>query len=162
MENLKVETDNKDSKNDYLADVNIDNQFLTFTIEDEEYGVEIGNIKEIITMCTITKVPHTQEFLKGIINLRGEIIPVIDVRERFMKPTKEYDSLTCIIVIEYKNYSMGLIVDKVEEVMFIREDSLTLPPNEKHSYYNQFIKNIGRVNGDVKLILDLDNLLMQE
>ncbi len=163
MEDLKLETEKEDyEKNEYLADIKIENQFLTFTIEDEDYGVEISNIKEIITMCAITEVPHTQDYLKGIINLRGEIIPVIDVRERFRKPKKEYDSLTCIIVIEYKNYSMGLIVDKVEEVMFIKEESLTMPPSDQHSYYNQFIKNIGRINGEVKLILDLDNLLMQE
>ncbi len=141
----------------------IANQYFTFAIEYEDYGVEIANVKEIITMCSITKVPHTDNYLKGIINLRGEIIPVIDVRERFMKPSKEYDSLTCIIVIEYKDYSMGLIVDRVEEVMFISEESLTVPPNDKFGYYNQFIKNIGRAKDDnkVKLILDLDRLLIQ-
>lgn len=148
---------------DDYVDNSIDNQYLTFAIENEEYGVEIVNVKEIITMCAITRVPHTENYLKGIINLRGEIIPVIDVRERFLKPSKEYDGLTCIIVIEYKDYSMGLIVDKVEEVMFISEESLTLPPNDRYSYYNQFIKNIGRANDDnkLKLILDLDKLLVQ-
>ncbi len=141
----------------------IANQYFTFAIEHEDYGVEIANVKEIITMCAITKVPHTDNYMKGIINLRGEIIPVIDVRERFMKPKKEYDGLTCIIVIEYKDYTMGLIVDRVEEVMFISEESLTVPPNDKYGYYNQFIKNIGRAKDDnkVKLILDLDRLLIQ-
>lgn len=147
-----------------VSENGIDNQYLTFAIEFEDYGVEIANVKEIITMCAITKVPHTDNYLKGIINLRGEIIPVIDVRERFMKPSKEYDGLTCIIVIEYKDYSMGLIVDKVEEVMFISEESLTAPPSDKFGYYNQFIKNIGRARDDdkVKLVLDLDKLLIQE
>ncbi len=146
-----------------VTESSIENQYLTFIIEDEEYGVEVANVKEIITMCSITKVPHTESYLKGIINLRGEIIPVIDVRERFLKPSKSYDGLTCIIVIEYKDYSMGLIVDKVEEVMFISGDSLTAPPNDKYSYYNQFIKNIGRAIDDnkIKLILDLDKLLIQ-
>lgn len=145
-------------------EVGIENQYLTFAIEHEDYGVEIANVKEIITMCAITKVPHTDNYLKGIINLRGEIIPVIDIRERFMKPSKEYDGLTCIIVIEYKDYTMGLIVDKVEEVMFISEESLTVPPSDKFGYYNQFIKNIGRSKDDnkVKLILDLDKLLIEE
>lgn len=156
MEN--VNTNISDNIN---TDIGIENQYLTFVIEDEEYGVEIANVKEIITMCTITKVPHTESYLKGIINLRGEIIPVIDVRERFLKTPKEYDGLTCIIVIEYKDYSMGLIVDKVEEVMYISEESLTAPPSERVNYYNQFIKNIGRVTGKVKLILDLDRLLTQ-
>ncbi len=147
-----------------IVDIGIDNQYLTFIIEDEEYGVEIANVKEIITMCSITKVPHTQNYLKGIINLRGEIIPVIDVRERFLKQGKEYDNLTCIIVIEHKDYSIGLIVDQVEEVMFISEESLTTPPNDKYSYYNQFIKNIGRAKDDnkIKLILNIDKLLVQD
>lgn len=152
---------NVNSIDDIITDIGIENQYLTFVIEDEEYGVEIANVKEIITMCAITKVPYTDNYLRGIINLRGEIIPVIDVRERFMKTIKEYDGLTCIIVIEYKDYSMGLIVDKVEEVMFISEDSLTSPPNDRYSYYNQFIKSIGRSTGKVKLILDLDKLLAQ-
>lgn len=142
-------------------DIGIEDQYLTFVIEDEEYGVEIANVKEIITMCAITKVPHTENFLKGIINLRGEIIPVIDVRERFLKTPKEYDGLNCIIVIEYDGYSMGLIVDKVEEVMFISEDELTPPPSNRFSYYNEFIKNIGRSSNKVKLILDLDKLLKE-
>ncbi len=135
-----------------VVDAGIENQYLTFVIEDEQYGVEIANVKEIITMCPIAKVPHTESYLKGIINLRGEIIPVIDVRERFLKPSKSYDGLTCIIVIEYKDYSMGLIVDKVEEVMFISEDSLTVPPNDRYSYYNQFIKNIGRAKEDKGMV----------
>ncbi len=143
-------------------DSSIENQYLTFVIEDEEYGVEIANVKEIITMCAITKVPHTEDYFKGIINLRGEIIPVIAVRERFMKPVKEYDSLTCIIVIEYNDYSVGLIVDKVEEVMFIEEDAMSAPPSDRYSYYNQFIRNIGRAKDDnkIKLILDLNKLLV--
>ncbi len=151
------------SRSGDVSDNGIENQYLTFVIEDEEYGVEIANVKEIITMCTITKVPHTDSYLKGIINLRGEIIPVIDVRGRFLKPVKDYDGLNCIIVIEYKDYSMGLIVDRVEEVMFISEESLIAPPSDRVSYYNQFIKNIGRARDDqkIKLILDLDKLLTQ-
>lgn len=142
----------------------IDNQYLTFVIENEAYGVEISNVKEIITMCAITKVPHTEEYLKGIINLRGEIIPVIDVRERFLKPSKEYDSLTCIIVVEYKDYILGLIVDRVLEVLFIEDEYLMVPPDDKYKYYNQFIKSIGKIGSDskVKMILDLGKLLVKE
>ncbi len=155
--------DNAMNANDQeVIESSIENQYLTFVIEDEEYGVEIANVKEIITMSAITTVPHTENYFKGIINLRGEIIPVIAVRERFMKPVKEYDNLTCIIVIEYKDYSVGLIVDKVEEVMFIEEDSMSAPPSDRYSYYNQFIRNIGRSQDDnkIKLILDLDKLLV--
>lgn len=142
----------------------IDNQYLTFSIEDEIYGVEIANVKEIITICTITKVPHTRKYVRGIINLRGEIIPVIDIRERFSKPSKEYDSFTCIIVVEYKDYILGLIVDRVDEVIFIDENNIMPPPDDKYQYYNQFIKNIGKIgkNSKVKMILDLDKLLVED
>ena len=91
-------------------------RYLTFEIDNEEYGVDISNVIEIITMSAITWVPETPDFLKGVINLRGSIVPVIDARLRFKKPEKEYDSLTCIIVVEYENYTVGVIVDTVNEV----------------------------------------------
>ena len=137
-------------------------KYLTFVIEDEEYGVEIANIKEIISICPITKVPQTVTYVKGIINLRGDIIPVIDVRNRFMKSSKEYDDLTCIVVIEYREYSLGLIVDNVKEVMYIDEQNILPPPSAKLNYYNQFIRNIGRVGDGIKLLLDLDRFLMDD
>ena len=134
-------------------------QYLTFGIDDEEFGIEIANIKEIISICRITKVPETPKYLKGIINLRGDIIPVIDVRARFLKPEKEYDDLTCIVVIDFEEYSLGLIVDEVKEVVFINEENVTPPPSAKQKYQNQFIKNIGNVDNKVKLILDLKKVI---
>ncbi len=134
-------------------------QFLTFAVANEVYGVEIDYIKEIIKVCNITKIPHSKKYLKGIINLRGDIIPVIDVRERFLKEPKKYDDLTCIIVIEYKGDTIGLIVDEVSEVMFIYEKNIAPPPNAKHNFNNRFIKNIGKTNSGVKLIIDLDNFV---
>lgn len=152
---------NKNATSNALSESTIKDQFLTFEIDDEDYGVEIEYIKEIIKICPITKVPHAENYIKGIINLRGEIIPVIDVRERFLKQSKEYDDLTCIIVIEYKDYNMGLLVDAVKEVMFIKEGQLQLPPSASYSYYNKFIKNIGKIGEDIKLIIDLDRLLLE-
>lgn len=137
----------------------LENQFLTFVIEYEDYGIEVKNIKEIITVCDITRVPHTPSYLKGVINLRGEIIPVIDVREKFHKEIKEYDKHTCIIVIEYEDYNLGLIVDRVKEVIFINNMKLIPPPKDKYDYYNEFIKMIGHYEEDIKLILDLNKLL---
>lgn len=134
-------------------------KYLTFEIDNEEYGVDISNVIEIITMSAITWVPETPDFLKGLINLRGSIIPVIDARLRFKKPEKEYDSLTCIIVIEYENYTVGVIVDTVNEVMHIPEESVSLPPNAKLKYQNKFIKSIGKVGSDVQLLLDVDKFL---
>ncbi len=140
----------------------IKDQFLTFAVDKEIYGVEIDNIKEIIKVCNITKIPHTESYLKGIINLRGDIIPVIDVRLRFGKQEKEYDELTCIIVIEYQGNTVGFIVDEVKEVMFIYEKDLIAPPDAKHDFKNVFIKNIGKTNSGVKLIIDLDNFVSTE
>lgn len=137
----------------------LENQFLTFVIEGEDYGIGVENIKEIITVCDITKVPHTDDYLKGVINLRGEIIPVIDVRGKFHKTIKEYDKHTCIIVIEYEDYTLGLIVDRVKEVIFINNKNLVLPPKDRCDYYNEFVKSIGHFEGNIKLILDLNKLL---
>ena len=134
-------------------------RYLTFEIDNEEYGVDISNVIEIITMSAITWVPETPDFLKGVINLRGSIVPVIDARLRFEKAQKEYDSLTCIIVVEYENYTVGVIVDTVNEVMFIPEDKISLPPNAKLKYQNKFIKSIGKVGKDVQLLLDVDKFL---
>jgi purine-binding chemotaxis protein CheW len=134
-------------------------KFLTFIIDDEEYGIEIAMIREIISICKITKVPESDSYVEGIINLRGDIVPVIDVRKRFSKMPREYDALTCIVVIEYNNHKIGLIVDSVNEVAYIHEENILPPPSSKINYYNQFIRNIGRVDEDVKLLLDLDRLL---
>ena len=134
-------------------------KFLTFIIDDEEYGVEIAKIREIISICKITKVPESPDYVEGIINLRGDIVPVINVRKRFSKIWKEYDELTCIVVIEYSGYKIGLIVDSVNEVVYIHEENILPPPSSKINYYNQFIRNIGRVEEKVKLLLDLDKLL---
>lgn len=134
-------------------------KYLTFEIDNEKYGIDISHVIEIITICAITWVPETPDFLKGVINLRGSIIPVIDARLRFKKPEKEYDSLTCIIVIEYENYTVGVIVDTVNEVMYIPEESVSLPPNAKLKYQNKFIKSIGKVDSDVQLLLDVDKFL---
>ncbi len=137
------------------------NRYLTFEIDNEEYAIGIINVNEIITMSAITIVPETPAYVKGIINLRGEIIPVIDVRRRFMKMEKEYDELTCIVVIEYSGYVLGLIVDNVKAVDYIPEEDVAPPPNAKLNHYNQYIRNIGRVGDKVKLFLDLDKFLLQ-
>jgi purine-binding chemotaxis protein CheW len=150
-----VQDGNEEEDNDHT----IKDQYLAFSVDGEEYATEIENIKEIISICSITKVPETPVYVKGIVNLRGDIIPVIDVRARFLKPAKEYDELTCIIVYEFNEYSLGLIVDEVREVLFIQEDDVTSPPNAKLNFRNQFIKSIGTVGDKVKLILDLEKVM---
>jgi purine-binding chemotaxis protein CheW len=135
---------------------------LTFAIEDEDYGVEIAFVKEIIKMQSITKVPDMPNFIEGITNLRGDLIGVLDVRKRFGKPFKEHDEETCIIVIVYGDYTLGMIVDAVQETAIIPEERIAPPPSAKLSYSNQFVRNIGKVGEDVKLLLDVERFLAQD
>jgi len=143
-------------------DDTIKNQYLTFRIEDEDYGVELSYVKEIIKIKPITRVPEMPSFIEGLVNLRGELIGVLDVRKRFGKPSKEYDVETCIIVIVYEAYTLGLIVDAVQETMTIPESMISPPPSAKLNFSNQFIRNIGKVKDDVKLLLDLEKFLSHD
>ncbi len=135
--------------------------FLAFEIDHEDYTLEVSNISEIILMCDITLVPQAPDFVKGIINLRGDIIPVCSIRSRFMKPEIPYDELTCIIVIFYEDYKLGLIVDRVTGVSTITEENISSPPSAKLSYANQFVKNICKTEDGVKLLIDIEKLLAQ-
>ena len=161
-----MSVDNEHLINEVLEEDTTKDKYLTFEIDKENYGVEIIYIKEIISVSAITLVPHVPSYLKGIINLRGDIIPVIDVRERFMIPVKEYDELTCIVVIENSDYILGLIVDNVKEVTFIDEERVVNTPSAKLRFRNQFIKNIGKTGEpneeNVILLLDLDKVLMED
>lgn len=154
MENKEMEVVREILEEDTTKD-----KYLTFIIDDEDYGIDIGHVIEIITVTAITWVPETPDAIKGIINLRGSIVPVIDVRTRFKKEEKPYDELTCIIVIEYDEYTVGLIVDTVNEVLLIPEESISSPPSAKLKYQNKFIKNIGKIGDNVQLLLDVDKFL---
>ena len=135
------------------------NLYLAFVIEDEQYAVEVGSIKEIIGVVPITIVPQTEDYIKGIINLRGDIIPVIDVRCRFRKQEIPYDEQTCIVVVLYEDYILGLIVDQIVGVYTLDDEKISAPPNAKLSYANQFVKNIGRKEDGILLLLDLEKIL---
>ncbi len=133
-------------------------KFLTFSIGNEFYGIEIKYVTEIIGIQPITEVPEMSDYMRGIINLRGKIIPVMDVRLRFGKSFKEYNDRTCIIVVDIEDISVGLIVDGVSEVMDICEENI-VPPPEIGNNYSRYIKGIGRMGNDVRLLLDCNKLL---
>lgn len=133
-------------------------KFLTFLVENECYGIEIKYVTEIIGIQKITEVPDMPEFLRGIINLRGKIIPVMDVRLRFKKSFQEYNDRTCIVVIDVDEISIGLIVDSVSEVISI-PDSEIVPPPELSNRGNRFVMGIGKAGSEVKLLLDCEKLL---
>ncbi|MEN6349069.1 MAG: chemotaxis protein CheW [Syntrophomonas sp.] len=138
-------------------------KFLTFIIGREEYGIEIRFVTEIIGgIQRITVVPEVPDYVKGIINLRGKIIPVIDVNLRFKKEAKEYGDRTCIIVVNIQDISVGMIVDNVAEVLSIAEEDIVAPPDIRAGFHHRYIKGIGKVGTKVVLILDCDKLLSDE
>lgn len=137
-------------------------KFLAFSVGKESYGIEIKFVTEIIVIQEITEVPELPSYVKGIINLRGKIIPVIDVRLRFKKEAKEYNDRTCIVVIDIKATSVGLIVDNVAEVINIDENDIVPPPDIKTGFHNRYVRGIGKVGNQVKLLLDCGKLLKDE
>lgn len=134
------------------------NRYLTFQLDNEVYGIEIRYVTEIIGIQTITEVPDLPDYIKGIINLRGKIIPVMDVRTRFKKSLKEYNDRTCVIVVNIHELSVGLIVDSVSEVITIPETEIVDPP-EMNKEGDKYIKGVGKVGNEVKLLLDCEKLL---
>ncbi|MDF2944425.1 MAG: chemotaxis signal transduction protein [Herbinix sp.] len=136
-------------------------RFLTFVLSNELYGIEIKHVTEIIGIQPVTVVPELPEYIRGIINLRGKIIPVMDVRLRFKKPFREYNDRTCVIVIDINDVFLGLIVDSVSEVLSIPEAEIVEPPEMSRSG-SKYIKGIGKVGNEVKLLLDCDKLLSDD
>jgi len=133
-------------------------RFLTFVLDKEIYGIELKFVTEIIGIQTITVIPDTPDYIRGIINLRGKIIPVMDVRLRFSKDLKEYTDRTCVIVVNIQDISVGLIVDSVWEVISIPEEEIAAPP-EMGKEGNKFIRGVGTSGNEVKLLLNCEKIL---
>jgi purine-binding chemotaxis protein CheW len=151
--------------NEMIMDAEEDTQkgrFLTFSLGKESYGIEIQYVTEIIGIQTITQIPELPEYVKGIINLRGKIIPVMDVRLRFKKEPREYNDRTCVVVVDISDLSIGLIVDSVSEVITIQEQDIVEPPQMNKGFNNRYIKKIGKVGNDVKLLLDCEKVLTED
>lgn len=133
-------------------------KYLTFLLDNEEYGLEILKVREIIGIMDITKVPQTPDFVQGVINLRGKVIPVIDLRAKFGLSRAEYNDQTCIIVVDV-GMLMGIIVDTVREVHDIDSAEIEPPPALGSSVDTSFILGMGKVRDDVKILLDIDKVL---
>lgn len=138
------------------------NRFLTFYLEDEIYGVNIFEVKEIIAMMNTTAVPKTPNYIKGVMNLRGNIIPVIDMRIKFDMPEKEPEMYTAIVIINIEGKNIGFIVDKVEEVVSVEEGNISAPPEFGSSIDTRFISQMARLDEKVIMILDLVALFGSE
>lgn len=141
-------------------------KYLTFTLADEEYGIGILKIKEIIGIMPITSVPQTPEFVKGVINLRGKVIPVMDLRLRFGLEEIEYTERTCIIVVEIAGQSgavmIGIVVDAVSEVLNIKGEDIEDAPTFGTKLNTEYISGMAKMEGGVKILLDIDHVLTRE
>jgi purine-binding chemotaxis protein CheW len=137
-------------------------KFLTFEIGAETYGIDILFVTEIVSLQPITELPEFPDYIKGIINLRGRIIPVMDVRLMFKQAARDYNERTCIIIVNSGTTNLGLIVDTVTEVLTIPERSIVALPSLQKEAANRYIKAIGTVEDQMKLLLNCDQLLSPE
>ncbi len=139
-------------------------KYMTFKSGNEYFGLEIRYVNTIIQLQSVTKIPETEDYIKGLINLRGKVIPVIDVRLRFKQPELDYNDRTCIIVINVKSMMVGLIVEQIAEVVEIADDNILPPPTigRGDKGHNKYVYGIGEVGDTVKLLLDPDKLLNDE
>lgn len=155
-----------DEKHFLLDDDDEDTQadkYLSFKLKSESYGVSIKSIIEIVEMQKIAEVPEVPTYVKGVINLRGKIIPVIDLRLRFKMVEREYDDRTCIVICEIRDTQIGLIVDTVEEVLEIHAENIDPAPQFKAAgAKNVYISGLGRIGDEVKILLDVDKLMNEE
>ena len=136
-------------------------KYLIFSIGKQCYGIDIKYVIEIIGIEPITEVPELPKYIRGVINLRGKIIPVMDVRIKFKKEEKEYDDRTCIIVVEIGSICIGLIIDRVLEVVSINENNISPPPktSSNNNNTNKYVKGIGKIQNEVRLLIDCHKLL---
>ncbi|MBQ4282667.1 MAG: purine-binding chemotaxis protein CheW [Lachnospira sp.] len=138
-------------------------KFMTFRSGNEFFGIELKYIVEIIGIQPITAVPEVEEYIKGLINLRGKIIPVIDVRVRFKQEPHEYNDRTCIIIINVSGTVVGLIVEKIAGVVNIKDDDIEPPPSlSSENGKNKYVYGLGKVEDGVKLLLDPHKLIKYE
>lgn len=140
-------------------------KYLTFTLAGEDYGVVIIKVKEIIGMMAVTSVPQTPPWVKGVINLRGKVIPVMDLRLKFGLDAMDYTDRTCIIVMEIqtaeKPILMGIVVDSVSEVLSIRGPDIEDAPDFGSRLNTEYIMGMAKIGGGVKILLDIDKVLTQ-
>ncbi len=145
------------------SDNSILGKVMTFNIGEQVYGIEIQYVIEIIGMAHITKVPHVPSYIKGIINVRSKVVPIVDIRTRFGKPEIPYTSRTCIITLSFNDISVGIIVDSVADVEDIHTSDISATPQNKNVNENDFIQYMIRgENDNTKLILDVAKLLDEQ
>jgi len=138
------------------------NKFLVFELEKQQYAIAIENVVDIINVQPVTHVPNCPDFVRGITNLRGKVIPIIDVRIRFGMAERDYDDRTCIIVVELHGIPVGMIIDSVSEVITLDEGDIAPPPTFSNVVDARFIEGIGKTEQGIRLILDCAAVLDDE
>ncbi len=136
--------------------------YVTFKIDDETYGIDVNRVQEIIGIIPISHIPNAADYLKGVINLRGKVVPVIDVRVKFRMNTRNYDSTTVILIVELKDSSIGLIVDSVADVIDISSESIHDYSGVDAKMKSGSITSIASYNDNLILLLDLDEMIEYE
>ncbi len=160
MENTNVDHVNQVTRDAKANDE--EHQHVTFLINEETYGVNVGRVKEIIGMTDITRVPNTAYFMEGVINLRGIVVPAVDMRKKFKMEIKEYDTNTVIIIVEVADRLIGMIVDSVSDVLNIPLTSIQSTPHFTAKIETDFIQGICHKDENLIIILDSDKILSQE
>ena len=136
-------------------------QLVTFKIAEEEFGVDILRVQEIIRMMPITKVPKAPSFVEGVINLRGKVIPIIDMRRRFGMEANVHNEQTRITVMDLQGQVVGFVVDAVREVLRIKESTVEAPPQVVAGVGSEYLKGVGKLDDRLLILLDLDKLLSE-
>ena len=139
----------------------LSNRYLLFRIDEAYYGLSLTSVREIIQVPKITDIPGTPEYVKGIINLRGGVVPVIDVRLKFAMPERDYDSQTCIVVLDVHDTSVGLIVDRVSEVVTVEQSQLVAPP-DMGDVVSNYLDSVSEIDDKIVLNIDCVKFLEQD
>ncbi len=156
---MQMATMKEEKRMDVSGAQSHEGKYLTFVLSDEEYGIEILKVREIIGIMNITPVPQTPVYIKGVINLRGKVIPVIDLRLKFGFPEAEYTKETCVIVVDVGNTLTGVIVDTVSEVLDVSTGELEASPHLGTSIDTEIFLGMAKIKDKVKILLDIDKVL---
>jgi len=152
-----------DTQTDYSENTDLENQYLTFILSDEEYGVDILRVQEIRGWESVTTVPNAPDYIKGVINIRGTIVPIVDLRMRFGMEQLEYGPITVVIVLkvigENRERVMGIVVDTVSDTYDVPEDSIKPAPDFGEKIEVNFVKGLATINEKMLILLDIDQLL---
>jgi len=141
------------------ANIVEEKKYVAFKIAEEYYGIDINNVKAIERIHVFTRIPNAPEYVKGVINLRGEVVPVIDLRKRFGIESKEIDSESRIIVVNTNEILIGLLVDSSSEVIQLNSDSIDNPPEIKDNVSDDFVKGVGKKDSNLIILIDVEKVI---